>query len=184
MREPDNPANRFDEGKILTMSTAATLITFDEFLQMREAEGEKLELVEGEVISMPPPVLEHSDISVRILRFLTERIGWSRVRPDATGYRIGESCLIPDISVPFESQARDEKTFLRAPMIAIEILSPHEETESKISIYLHGGACEVWIVNPKLKMLVVYTAEARIEVTGEYRSAAISQTITLTDIFG
>ena len=32
-------------------------------------------------------------------------------------------------------------------------------------------------MNPKLKMLVVYTAEARIEVTGEYRSAAIGQTI-------
>jgi len=62
-------------------------------------------------------------------------------------------------------------------MIASEILSPHEATESKISIHLHGGAREVWIVNPKLKMLVVYTAEARIEVTGEYRSAAIGQTI-------
>ena len=35
------------------MSTAVSLITFDEFLQIREAEGEKLELVEGEVISMP-----------------------------------------------------------------------------------------------------------------------------------
>jgi len=34
------------------------LITFDEFVQMREAEGEKLELVEGEVISMPLPVIE------------------------------------------------------------------------------------------------------------------------------
>jgi Uma2 family endonuclease len=69
-------------------------------------------------------------------------------------------------------------------MVAIEILSPHEETESKISIYLHGGAREVWIVNPKLKILVVYTSGARIEVTGEYRSEAIGQTITAADIFG
>ena len=165
------------------MSTAASLVTFDEFLQLPDVEGEKLELVEGEVVSMPPPVVEHSDIAVRILRFLTERIGWSRVRP-TTGYRIGESCLIPDVSVQWESQGRDENTFLGAPMVAIEILSPHEETETKISIYLHGGAREVWIANPKLRMLVVYTSGARIEVTGEYRSEAIGQTITLADIFG
>lgn len=116
------------------MSTAAaSLITFDEFLHLPAPEGEKLELVEGEVVSMPPPVVEHSDVAVRILRFLTERIGWSRVRPDATVYRIGESCLIPDVSVQWENQRRDEKTFLGAPIVAIEILSPHEETGSKIS---------------------------------------------------
>jgi Uma2 family endonuclease len=166
------------------MSTAASLITFDEFLQMPEAEGEKLELVEGEVVSMPPPVTEHSKIAQRILRLLTEKIGWSAVFPDATGYRIGESCLVPDVSVQYENQAQDERTFIGAPLIAIEILSPHEETESKISIYLRGGAREVWMVNPKLKMLVVYTGEARIEVTDKYRSEAISQTVTLSDIFG
>jgi Uma2 family endonuclease len=109
------------------MSTAASLITFEDFLEIPDADGEKLELIEGEVVSMPPPILEHSDITVRILRFLTERIGWSRVRPNATGYRIGESCLIPDISVPFESQSHDERTFVGAPMVAIEILSPREE---------------------------------------------------------
>ena len=63
-------------------------------------------------------------------------------------------------------------------------MSPREETESKISIYLSGGAREVWIVNPKLKMLVVYTAGARIEVTEEYRSEAIGQTVALAHIFG
>ncbi len=166
------------------MSTAASLITFDEFLQMPEAEGEKLELVEGEVVSMPPPIPEHSDIALRIQRFLTERLGWSRVRPDATGYRIGGSCLIPDVSVQWEDQHRDETAFLGAPMIAVEVLSPHEETESKISIYLRGGAREVWIVNPKLKMLVIYSSQARIEVTNEYRSEAIGQTVTLADILG
>ena len=166
------------------MSTAARLITFDEFLQMPDTEGEKQELVEGEVVRTPPPLTEHSKIAHRILRLLTEKIGWSTVFADGTGYRIGESCLIPDVSVQYENQAQDEKTFLGAPMVAIEVLSPHEETESKISIYLHGGAREVWIVNSKLKMLVVYTANARIEVTDRYRSAAIDLTIPVADIFG
>ncbi len=166
------------------MSTAASLITFDEFLRMPEGEGEKLELVEGEVVSMPPPATEHSKIAHRILRFLIGRIGWPTVFPDGTGYRIGESCLIPDASVQYANQAQDEKTFLGAPMIAIEILSPHEETESKITLYLRGGAREVWVVNPKLKMLVIYTPEARIEVTDQYRSEAIGQTVTVADIFG
>jgi hypothetical protein len=42
----------------------------------------------------------------------------------------------------------------------------------------------VWIVNPKLNMLVVYTSGARIEVTGEYRSEAIGQTVAVADILG
>jgi Uma2 family endonuclease len=166
------------------MSTAASLITFDEFLQIPDAEGEKLELVEGEVVTMPPPVPEHSDIARRILRFLTERIGWSQVWPDATGYRIGESCLIPDVSVQRENQGRDEKAFLGAPLVAIEILSPREEIDSKITMYFRGGALEVWVVNPRLKTLVVYSADTRSEVTGEYRSETIGQTVTLADIFG
>lgn len=165
------------------MSTAASLITFDEFLEMPDAEGEKLELVEGEIVRMPPPVPEHSDIARRILRLLTERIGWSRVWPDATGYRIGESCLIPDVSVQWENQPRDEKAFLGAPMVAVEILSPREEIDSKITLYLRGGALEVWVVNPKLRTLVIYTSDTRTEVTGESRSAAIGQNVTVADIF-
>jgi len=166
------------------MSTAASLITFDDFLQIPDTEGEKLELVEGEVVRMPPPVPEHSDIALRIQRFLTERIGWSRVRPNATGYRIGESCLIPDVSVQWENQRRDQTAFLGAPMIAVEILSPREEIDSKITIYLRGGALEVWVVNPKLRTLVIYTSETRIEVTGEYRPEAIGQKVAVADIFG
>jgi Uma2 family endonuclease len=166
------------------MSTAASLITFEDFLGIPDAEGEKLELIEGDVVSMPPPVPDHSDIARRILRFLTERTGWSHVWPDATGYRIGDSCLIPDVSIQFESQGRDEKAFLGAPRVAIEILSPREEIDSKITLYLRGGALEVWVVNPKLKTLVIYTAEARVAVTGEYRSEAIGQTLFVADIFG
>ncbi|SRR5579883_1388441 len=166
------------------MSTAASLITFREFLEIPETESRKLELVEGEVVSMPPPVPQHSDIALRILRFLIEKTGWSRVRPDATGYRIGESCLIPDVSVQWENQRRDETAFLGAPMVAVEILSPREEIDSKITLYLRGGALEVWVVNPKLRTLVIYTSNARIEVTGEHRSAAIDQNISVDDIFG
>jgi hypothetical protein len=51
-------------------------------------------------------------------------------------------------------------------------------------MYLRGGAVEVWVVNPKLRTLVIYTSETRIEVTGEHRSDAIGQNIAIADIFG
>lgn len=166
------------------MSTAASLITFAEFEQLPYPEAGKMELVNGEVIIMPPPVHDHAIVAKRIMHFLTERLGWDRVWPDHTGYRIGSGWLEPDVSISWPDQRQDEKYFVGSPMVAIEILSPHEETESKISIYLHGGAREVWIVNSKLKMLVVYTANARIEVTDQYRSEVIGHTITVADIFG
>jgi len=69
-------------------------------------------------------------------------------------------------------------------MIAVEILSPREEIDSKITIYLRGGAAEVWVVNPKLRTLVIYTSETRVEVTGDHRSEAIGQNVAVADIFG
>jgi Uma2 family endonuclease len=161
-------------------------MTFAEFEQLPDLDAGKRELVDGEVITMPPPEFEHSDIGLRVLYFLADRIARMRVRPDHTGYLIGDNWLEPDVSVLWPGQPH-AKYLLGSPMIAIEILSPGEDINRKVALYMEGGAAEVWVLDGRKKTMAVYAKRGDevvwIRVEREYRSEAAGVTITLADIF-
>lgn len=168
------------------MSTTA-LISFAEFEQLPYPDVGKQELVDGEVLTMPPPEFPHPFIAIRLLHALLPVLGPDRVCGDHTGYRIGGGWLEPDISVRWPDQRRDRKYFLGSPMIAIEILSPGEDIDRKLTLYFEDGAAEVWVINPRHKTMTVYAREGekviwRV-VHDEYRSAAIDFTLRLAEIF-
>jgi hypothetical protein len=63
------------------------------------------------------------------------------VRPDRNGYRIGvENWLEPDVSVTWPDQVVEDGYFVGSPMIAVEVLSPGEEIDQKLALYLDSGA--------------------------------------------
>jgi len=169
------------------MSTAASLITFAEFEQLPDIEGYKRELVNGELVTMPPPELNHSELARRILSFLFDRFDRRRVWPDHTGYRIGGGWLEPDVSISWPDQRRDAKYFVGSPMIAIEILSPGEDWAEKLDLYIADGAKEVWIIDHQKKTMRVFVAEqdkvVLYRVTDAFRSESSGLTISLADIF-
>jgi Uma2 family endonuclease len=61
---------------------------------------------------------------------------------DHTGYRVGDGWIEPDASISWPSQPQDDKYLLRAPMVALEILSPGEDIEEKLTLYFDEGALE------------------------------------------
>lgn len=128
-----------------------SLMTFAEFEQLPYPDPGKMELVNGEVVVvMPPPELTHQKTARAIFLILAARFR-DRTWFDHTGYRMGpRNWLEPDVSVSWPDQQQDEKYFLGAPMIAVEIPSAGEETDEKVAIYLAHGAREVW-VNPRKK---------------------------------
>jgi len=168
------------------MSTT-TLITFAEFEALPDIEG-KRELVDGEVIEMPPPENAHSRIAKRILFLLAARLGESRVWQDHTGYRIGKGWIEPDVSVSWPEQRFDGRYFVGSPMIAVEILSPGEEIDRKLTLYFADGAQEVWVVDRKRGAVTVYSRKddqvIRDSVDHEFRSAAAGSVFSLAEIFG
>jgi Uma2 family endonuclease len=168
------------------MSTATSLMTFAEFEQLPDVEGFKRELVSGDVITMPPPKKIHSDIALQIQRILTRHFDWKRVRPDHNGYRIGvDNWLEPDVSVTWPDQQVKDGYFVGSPMIAVEVLSPGEEIDEKLALYLDGGAKEVWIVNYRKMTMSVFAAEGNKprHVRDQYHSETLGVTITLAEIF-
>jgi Uma2 family endonuclease len=169
----------------MDMSTTS-LTTFGEFELLPEIDG-KRELVKGEIILMPPPELAHSRIAKQILLLFLARLDKTRVWPDHTGYRIADGWIEPDVSVAWPDQRRDEKYFLGSPMIAVEILSPGEEIEPKLTLYFLDGAVEVWVVDPKRKTMTAYATQnnqvIRQVVDREYRSTVLQATFSLAEIF-
>jgi len=168
------------------MSTTA-LMTFAEFEQLPEMPG-KQELIDGELIIMPPPEWIHSQIAKQVFLLLLTGLDKGRVWPDHTGYRIGSGWIEPDASVTWPDQKRDEKYFVASPMIAVEILSPGEDTERKLTLYFSEGALEVWVVDSKRKAMTVYSRSSdqvvRRVVDKEYYSDAAHVTVSLAELFG
>jgi Uma2 family endonuclease len=167
------------------MSTTS-LMTFAEFELLPDIEG-KRELLEGEVTIMPPPELAHSRIAKQILLLLLARVDKGRIWPDHTGYRIAQGWMEPDVSVSFADQRRDDKYFLGSPMIAVEILSPGEEIDRKLTLYFAEGALEVWVIDARRKAMTVYSKQndqvIRRVVDRDYRSEPVQATFFLAEIF-
>lgn len=110
------------------MATASALLTVDEFLTLPEHEGERVELVEGEVVTMPGAGFPHERVKARVARLLG---AWLTQNPlgevfSETMYRLDEhNCLQPDVSVLLNERIRPgiEGLYPGAPDIAIEIVS-------------------------------------------------------------
>jgi Uma2 family endonuclease len=168
------------------MATTTQLMSFAEFEHLPERPG-KQELINGELISMPPPENRHSIVSKRIFRILLNGLPEESVWGDHTGYRVGNGWIEPDASVSWPDQPRDEKYLAKAPMIAAEILSPGEDIEEKLTLYFDEGALEVWVINIKKQTMIVYRRTAqgviRLKVEGEYHCEPIGVTISLPELF-
>jgi Uma2 family endonuclease len=157
------------------MGTTTTLLTFEEFERLPDQPG-KRELLEGELIELPPAELKHNEIGEEIYLRLLSALTAAHVRGEAgelgkvhheMGYQLsGHGWLQPDVSVTHAGQPTG-KYLVNAPAIAVEVVSPSntaEAMESKTELYFRYGAREVWRVYPKTRHIVVHAGTtARVE---------------------
>ena len=169
------------------MSTTS-LMTFAEFEQLPDAPG-KRELIEGELIDLPPPVLRHSQIAKRLYHLLLKRVSESQVWHE-TGYRIAGGWLQPDVSVAWPNQPQTKDYLARGPMLAIEVLSPRNtpaNIKRKLTLYLSEGGEEVWVVDGKRRIMTVYRKTegqvVHVAADSTYTCDLLGITIELSKVF-
>lgn len=168
---------------------AGPLLTFEQFEALYDTDQPgKQELIDGEIVVRPPAELTHTEVCKRIYQLLLTTLHPSRVWPDGTGYRTARGWIEPDVSVSWPDQKQDDKYFLGSPMMAIEVLSPRESIERKLTLYFADGAAEVWAVDPKARALTVYQREGdrsmRIPISDAFEcKIATGFQVRLTDIF-
>ena len=147
--------------------SAKTLMTVEEFAQMKTADTEAYELVDGELVPLSSPTPKHGRIRRKLERALEDyfgihpigdvmsetdcRLGAAVVRrPDVMVY-LGEKVVLIDpdkIPIPF------------APDIALEILSPSEgavDLNRKVQDYLNADCHEVWVIDHSNGQMFIHT---------------------------
>ena len=156
------------------------MLTMEEFLRLTEMPG-KQELLEGELISLPPAKRSHMEISKRLVDLFRSVLDDTRVWFE-TGYQLHGQMLQPDVSVSWPDQRVEDDWFQGSPMIAVEVASrgnTAEEIEGKVAAYLEGGAAEVWVVYPKTRSMTVSGSDRVTRVSGTYQCDALTITVDI-----
>lgn len=160
-----------DKSMVTTPTTKNQKITFEEYLKYDDGTNSRYELVDGELVLMPPASFLHSDI-IDFIADLFKAIAREKnldvkVKTGDVGVRTGiNSSRIPDISVidgiVWRSMPRDASAVIEVPLLlAVEVVSPGvEQIErdyiDKVTEYENSGIAEYWIVDPlSLKITVL-----------------------------
>lgn len=152
------------------MATTTLLTAAD--LERMGADGERLELIEGELREVPPVGMIHGNLggdlftyaNVHVLdhrlgamfnsdtQFVVTPDGRNVFRPDGSFVRLDRlpSGRLLEGICPF------------APDLAIEVVSPsNSESEilRKVAVYLRGGSKLVWLVRPRQRTVTVFSPD-------------------------
>jgi Uma2 family endonuclease len=150
------------------MGATTTLVTVREFLQLPEPEGERMELIGGEVVTMGYGKAPHEIVKKNLVRIL---VVWLAQNPIGelfaeTMFQLDDyNSLIPDLSVVFPGHVAPGTTdwLQGAPEIAIEVVSSETAArlERKIDLYLTHGSKSVWAVFPEHRVVRIFDAANR-----------------------
>lgn len=152
------------------MTQTQPFLTFDEYLAYDDGTDTRYELVDGELVAMPPESPENLKLSrfllIQLLRHLPlERVVYN-TEVEVSGRRA--RCRIPDLLVHTEESAAALEGTPRAtitrdmppPALVIEVVSPGEanrirDYRYKRTEYAARGIAEYWIVDPDLHQVTI-----------------------------
>ena len=160
------------------MATTTTLVTVQEFMELPEPEGQRIELIGGEVISMARAGTPHEWIKSNLIEILAVWIAKNRTRKlfSEAAFELDEyNSLIPDVSVMLRDRISPGGSGLiqGAPELAIEVVSLESAArlEQKIELYLAHGSKSVWVVYPSQRIVRIF------DTAGQSRKFEPSQTL-------
>jgi Uma2 family endonuclease len=146
------------------MATTTKLVTYDEWLTMPEVDDAIEEVVNGEIVTMPPPKSRHGDIVESLADILKLQIDPAqvRLRISVFGLVIRHSPLsmrVPDLAMFHKKDMVEHDGYIHsAPELAVEVLSPantRSERQAKLQDYESIGVPEVWVVSPEARTFEV-----------------------------
>lgn len=156
-----------------------TLMTVEDLARIGDHEG-RYDLIRGEPIRMAPAGWPHGKISLRIGRALLDHVEHERlgeVCGAETGFvlaRDPDVVLAPDAAFVRADRLppeEEQEGFLPlAPDLAVEVVSPSDSSDyvtDKVMEYLDAGTSLVWLVQPRRRIVTVYTPDRIGRVHGE-----------------
>lgn len=143
----------------------------DQQMEALPEDGQKYELLDGELIMSPVPA-NHGALCVRLIILIgtfVQRRKLGEVYDSSTGFRLSEAVLLsPDLSFVGKSRLKKilrapDRFLYGAPDLGVEVLSPSDrmrEIHRKLDLYFEHGTLLVWIVNLKLQQVHIYRPDS------------------------
>ena len=129
-------------------------------------DGQRAELIDGQIYNMAPPNTAHQKISWKLHQAIANYIGSKSGNCDvyAAPFAVflnadDKNYVEPDLSVICDRNKIDDRGCCGAPDWIIEIVSPSTQQMDygiKLFKYRTAGVREYWIVNPMLHTVTVY----------------------------
>ncbi len=151
-------------------TTPKKLLTFEEFLAYDDGTDTRYELVDGELVEMPPESQVNNVVTKFLFfelvnHFAIALVAWN-TEIEVSGRRA--KCRLPDLLVHTEESLAALTGATRAtithdmppPALVIEVVSPGVENRNrdyryKRTEYAARGIAEYWIVDPELQQVTV-----------------------------
>ena len=129
-------------------------------------DGERAELIDGQIYFMAPPTYKHQkiimELSTIINNYIKSKNGPCEVLPAPFAIFLTKNkknYVEPDISVICDKSKLNEKGCVGSPDWIIEVVSPSSKTMdycTKLFQYRNTGVREYWIVDPIKNRITVY----------------------------
>ncbi len=160
--------------------SAVAPMTAEQLMDLPD-DGQRRELVNGELKQMAPAGFRHGRVAARMARRLDEFVQARQcgaVAGAETGFRLSrqpDTVRAPDVSfIAAHRLPSDEDTldgFLElAPDLVVEVVSPSDratDVTEKALAWLAAGVALAWIVYPRQRLIAVYTPGGAVVHVGE-----------------
>jgi len=150
-------------------------LTHDDLVSLPD-DGNRYEIINGELIVTPAPIARHQRVLLRLTRLLDSFLlegGAGELFIGPLDIVLGPNDVVePDLLVIGSEQGRvmgTENSFVGPPVLVVEIISPSSQRTDlvkKIALYARSGVPEYWTVDPQRRELMI-----RVLTNGTYVSA-------------
>jgi Uma2 family endonuclease len=182
------------------VQTSEKTLTLEEFLKLPETKPAS-EYIDSEVIQKPMPQGQHSMIQGALVSYLNAAMQRQKTAIAFPELRctFGGRSTVPDVSVftweriPRTETGQVANVFAIAPDWTIEVLSPEQSTTRVTRNILHclqHGTQIGWLIDPVESLVLVYTAEQRVEAFEEPETVlpvpnfASNVQLSIAEVFG
>jgi len=164
-------------------------LTYEDYYNM-EHDGNKYELIDGELYAMAAPSISHQEVLGNLhwkIRAFLEGHKKCRVIIAPVDVRLNhkkkdDTVLQPDLIVVCDpSKTKDGKSVKGAPDFVVEIFSPStrkRDIQMKLPRYKEAGVKEMWFIEPDTQTIFVFKPDSPSEDIA--RICTIDEEITLS----
>jgi Uma2 family endonuclease len=177
------------------MATVTKRWTLEELHSLPD-DGNKYEVVRGELFVTPTPTNEHETILARLTRILDPYVqanGLGYVYHPRAVVRFDGSEVEPDLMIR-QPLVRDDVTWDDAPIpvLVVEVFSGSTRRRDQVqkrSLYADAGVAEYWMIDPERRTITAVRQNAKDLVSSDHLSwsppgASLPLVIDIRKLFG